>query len=235
MRQLSHFRDNGRDSADVIWALKDVSFSVKHGEVVGIIGNNGSGKSTLLKVISRITEPTAGRAILNGRVSSILEVGTGFHQDRAANNIYLNGTILGMSKAEIEHKFDAIVDFSGVAKFIDTPVKRYSSGMQVRLAFSVAAHLEPEILLVDEVLAVGDAVFQKKCLGKMGEVAQEGRTILFVSHNMEAIRGLCEEGIWIRNGMIQADGNVGDVVQQYLESLSEGHIFLRESRIWAGH
>ena len=222
LRQLSHFSDDGCDSPDVIWALKDVSFEVKHGEVVGVIGRNGAGKSTMLKIISRITEPTAGRAILNGRVSSLLEVGTGFHPDLTGReNIFLNGTILGMSKQEMDRKFDEIVDFSGVEKFIDTPVKRYSSGMMVRLAFSVAAHLEPEILLVDEVLAVGDASFQKKCLGRMQTVSHEGRTILFVSHNMEAIRGLCQRGIWFNDGMIQADGNVGDVVQAYIDSLSE--------------
>lgn len=230
LRKLSHFSDNVTDSPDVIWALKDVSFEVKQGEVVGIIGPNGAGKSTLLKIISRITEPTAGRAILNGRVSSLLEVGTGFHPDLTGReNIYLNGTILGMSKLEVERKFDEIVAFSGVEKFIDTPVKRYSSGMQVRLAFSVGAHLEPEILLVDEVLAVGDASFQKKCLGKMGEVAKGGRTILFVSHNMQAVSGLCQRAIWFDDGMIQADGNVADVVQAYLNSLSEG-LFYYENK-----
>ena len=182
-------RDGGnrrdRHEQDTIWALKDVSFEVKRGEVVGIIGRNGAGKSTLLKILSRITEPTEGRAVINGRVGSLLEVGTGFHPELTGReNIYLNGAILGMTQAEIERKFDEIVAFAEIEKFLDTPVKRYSSGMYVRLAFAVAAHLEPEILLVDEVLAVGDAAFQKKCLGKMGDVAQEGRTVLFVSHNM---------------------------------------------------
>ena len=173
---------------DLLWALKDVSFEVQPGEVVGIIGRNGAGKSTLLKILSRITEPTSGRAVLNGRVGSLLEVGTGFHPELTGReNIYLNGAILGMRRTEIEKKFDEIVAFSEIEKFLDTPVKRYSSGMYVRLAFAVAAHLEPEILLVDEVLAVGDAAFQKKCLGKMNDVARHGRTILFVSHNMGAI------------------------------------------------
>jgi lipopolysaccharide transport system ATP-binding protein len=222
LRRLSQFGNNDYDSADIIWALRDVSFEVQPGEVVGVFGRNGAGKSTLLKIISHITEPSNGRAILNGRVSSLLEVGTGFHGDLTGReNIYLNGTILGMTKREIDRKLDAIIDFSGVEKFIDTPVKRYSSGMKVRLAFSVAAHLEPEVLLVDEVLAVGDATFQKKCIGKMGEEAQAGRTILFVSHNMEAIRGLCQRGIWINDGKIQADGDAGEVVQTYLDSLTE--------------
>jgi lipopolysaccharide transport system ATP-binding protein len=228
----SVFRRDGQTNRDkvTIWALKDVSFEVRKGEIVGIIGSNGAGKSTLLKILSRITKPSGGRAEIYGTLGSLLEVGTGFSGELSGReNIYMNGAILGMKKAEIDRKFDAIVDFSGVEKFIDTPVKHYSSGMQVRLAFSVAAHLEPEILLIDEVLAVGDASFQKKCLGKMGDVAQAGRTILFVSHNMEAIRGLCYRGIWFRDGMIQADGNVGDVVQAYLESLSEG-IFSYENR-----
>jgi lipopolysaccharide transport system ATP-binding protein len=222
LRQLSQFSNNEYGSADIIWALRDVSFEVQPGEVVGVFGRNGAGKSTLLKIISHITDPSNGRVILNGRVSSLLEVGTGFHGDLTGReNIYLNGTILGMTKREIDRKLDEIIDFSGVEKFIDTPVKRYSSGMKVRLAFSVAAHLEPEVLLVDEVLAVGDATFQKKCIGKMGEEAQAGRTILFVSHNMEAIRGLCQRGIWISDGMIQTDGDAGEVVQTYLDSLTE--------------
>ncbi|PHR95887.1 MAG: polysaccharide/polyol phosphate ABC transporter ATP-binding protein, partial [Blastopirellula sp.] len=176
------------DDEDVFWALKDVSFEVNQGDVVGIIGRNGAGKSTLLKLLSRITEPTAGRAVIRGRVSSLLEVGTGFHPELSGrDNIYMNGTILGMTKREIDSKFDEIVEFSGVEKFLDTPVKRYSSGMMVRLAFAVAAHLEPEILIVDEVLAVGDAMFQNKCLGKMQDVAKSGRTVLFVSHNMGAV------------------------------------------------
>lgn len=222
LRKLSNFSDDDRDSQDIIWALKDVSFDVKQGDVVGLIGRNGAGKSTLLKIISRITEPTSGRAVINGRVSSLLEVGTGFHPELTGReNIYLNGIILGMSKIEIDRKFDEIVDFSGVEKFLDTPVKRYSSGMHVRLAFSVAAHIEPEILLVDEVLAVGDASFQKKCLGKMGEVAKGGRTILYVSHNLESIRRLCKRAILLDNGKIQADGDAEDVAQTYLNSLSE--------------
>lgn len=220
---LGWLRRNGhgrRHSAgETIWALKDVSFNVKCGEVVGIIGRNGAGKTTLLKILSQITEPTEGRAIIDGRVGSLLEVGTGFHSELTGReNIYLNGAILGMKKAEIERKFDEIVDFSGVEPFIDTPVKRYSSGMRVRLAFSVAAHLQPEILLVDEVLAVGDAAFQKKCLGKMGNVAQEGRTVLFVSHNMVALQSLCPRAIWIHDGRIKMDGAAGHVTSSYLQS-----------------
>jgi lipopolysaccharide transport system ATP-binding protein len=217
LRRLSHFGENGHDDPDVIWALKDVSFEVKQGEVMGVIGRNGAGKSTLLKILSRITQPTSGRAVINGRVSSLLEVGTGFHPELTGReNVYLNGTVLGMSKVEIDRKFDEIVDFSGVEKFIDTPVKRYSSGMQVRLAFSVAAHLEPEILLVDEVLAVGDAEFQKKCLGKMESVAGEGRTVLFVSHNMDAIQRLCGRSILLEGGHVALDDHTRQVVQRYL-------------------
>ncbi len=202
--------------SDLIWALKDVSFEVKRGEVVGIIGRNGAGKSTLLKILSRITKPTTGYADLYGRVASLLEIGTGFHQELTGReNIYLSGAILGMRKAEIDRKFDEIVAFSEIDKFIDTPVKRYSSGMYVRLAFAVAAHLEPEILLVDEVLAVGDAAFQKKCLGKMGDVAREGRTVLFVSHNMAAVRRLCLRGILLEGGRIQVSGDVDSVVDAY--------------------
>lgn len=200
-----------------IWALKDVSFEVKRGEVVGIIGHNGAGKSTLLKILSRITEPTEGYVDIYGRVSSLLEVGTGFHPELTGReNVFLNGAILGMRREEIERKFDEIVDFSGVEQFIDTPVKHYSSGMRVRLAFSVAAHLEPEILLIDEVLAVGDAAFQKKCLGKMGNVAREGRTVLFVSHQMAAIRRLCQRVILIDQGKVKMDGPADEVVQAYL-------------------
>ena len=202
-----------------IWALKDVSFEVKKGEVVGIIGRNGAGKTTLLKILSRITEPTKGRVELRGRVGSLLEVGTGFHPELTGReNIYLNGAILGMKRAEIKKKFDKIVAFAEIEKFIDTPVKRYSSGMYVRLAFAVAAHLEPEILLVDEVLAVGDASFQKKCLGKMGDVAKEGRTVLFVSHNMGAINRLCKRTIWLNEGRIVIDGVTEEVVSKYLTS-----------------
>ncbi len=208
---------NGQRSDDTIWALKDVSFEVKRGEVVGIIGRNGAGKTTLLRVLSQITEPTEGRAEIHGRVGSLLEVGTGFHPELTGReNIYLNGAILGMRKAEIEHKFDEIVAFSEIERFIDTPVKRYSSGMYVRLAFAVAAHLEPEILLVDEVLAVGDAAFQKKCLGKMGDVAKEGRTVLFVSHNMGAVEHLCQQGILLDAGKIVRQGQVTSVIRYYL-------------------
>lgn len=199
------------------WALKDVSFEVEQGDVVGIIGRNGAGKSTLLKILSRITTPTEGTVQLHGRVGSLLEVGTGFHPEMTGReNIFLNGSILGMRKTEIEDKFNEIVNFSEIEKFLDTPVKRYSSGMYVRLAFAVAAHLDPEILLVDEVLAVGDAQFQKKCLGKMGEVAKEGRTVLFVSHSMPMISSLCSHCILLNNGNIQLKGATGDVIASYL-------------------
>lgn len=198
------------------WALRDVDFEIKRGEAVGIIGRNGAGKSTLLKVLSRITEPTVGRITLNGRVASLLEVGTGFHPELTGReNIYLNGAIIGMTRAEIRRKFDEIVDFAGVEKFLDTPVKRYSSGMGVRLGFAVAAHLEPEILIVDEVLAVGDAEFQKKCLGKMNEVAGEGRTVLFVSHNMAAVRSLCTQGIYMSSGEVRAQAAIEEIVTAY--------------------
>jgi len=206
-------------SNETIWALKDVSFEVKRGEVVGIIGRNGAGKTTLLKILSRITEPTEGRAEINGRVGSLLEVGTGFHPELTGReNIYLNGAILGMKRAEIDRKFDEIVAFAEIEKFIDTPVKRYSSGMYVRLAFAVAAHLEPEILLVDEVLAVGDASFQKKCLNKMQDVGQEGRTVLFVSHNMPAITRLCPRTVLLDEGKVLRDGPSHQIVSAYLGS-----------------
>ena len=202
-----------------IWALKDLSFEVRRGEVVGIIGRNGAGKSTLLKILSQITEPTEGRAGIRGRVGSLLEVGTGFHPELSGReNIYLNGAVLGMKKTEINRKLDEIVAFAEVEKFLDTPVKRYSSGMYVRLAFAVAAHLEPEILLVDEVLAVGDAQFQKKCLGKMGNVAREGRTILFVSHSMAAVQSLCSRGIVLQAGEMFYDGDVEKAIERYLQS-----------------
>jgi lipopolysaccharide transport system ATP-binding protein len=204
-----------------LWALRDVSFEVQPGEVLGVIGRNGAGKSTLLKILSRITEPTSGRAVMRGRVASLLEVGTGFHPELTGReNIFLNGAILGMRKAEIARKFDEIVAFSEVEKFIDTPVKRYSSGMYVRLAFAVAAHLEPEILIVDEVLAVGDASFQKRCLGKMREVAQGGRTVLFVSHNMTAIENLCNRVIVMRNGMASNVGSVAQGLNDYLAQIT---------------
>ncbi len=206
-----------KEGDDHFWALKDVSFDVAEGEVVGIIGKNGAGKSTLLKILSRITLPTEGQIRLKGRVASLLEVGTGFHPELTGReNIFMNGAILGMSRQEIKRKFDEIVDFSEVEKFIDTPVKHYSSGMYVRLAFAVAAHLEPEILIVDEVLAVGDAEFQKKCLGKMGDVAQGGRTVLFVSHNMAAVKRLCSRGVLLVGGTLKADGNVGGVLGEYM-------------------
>jgi lipopolysaccharide transport system ATP-binding protein len=219
LHSRTHFSANGHEAGDVIWALKDVSFDVKQGEVVGIIGRNGAGKSTLLKILSRITEPTSGRAVINGRVASLLEVGTGFHPDLTGReNTYLNATILGMRKSEVDRKFDQIVDFSGVEKYIDTPVKFYSSGMKVRLAFAVAAHLEPEILIIDEVLAVGDADFQKKCLGKMGEVASGGRTVLFVSHNLTAVKSLCKSGLWLEQGRIACIGAINEVADTYLST-----------------
>lgn len=213
-------RSKAKPYADnYIWALKDVSFEVKRGEVVGIIGRNGAGKSTLLKILSRITEPTEGYAEMWGRVGSLLEVGTGFHPELTGReNIFLNGAILGMKREEIKTKFDEIVAFAEVEKFIDMPVKHYSSGMYVRLSFAVAAHLEPEILLVDEVLAVGDAAFQKKCLGKMGDVAKEGRTVLFVSHNMAAVRSFCKRAIWLDQGMVVEAGEVGRLVDSYLQT-----------------
>lgn len=208
------------DQLEEFWALKDLNFEIKRGEAVGIVGSNGAGKSTLLKVLSRITEPTLGQIEIKGRMASLLEVGTGFHPELSGReNIYLNGAILGMSRAEVKRKFDEIVDFSGVEKFLDTPVKRYSSGMYVRLAFAVAAHLESEILIVDEVLAVGDAEFQKKCLGKMGEVTKEdGRTVLFVSHNMGAINDLCSSAILLKNGTVFNRGSTREIVKEYFKS-----------------
>src|SRR6516165_7311010 len=206
------------DTAEEFWALRDVSFEVKQGEVLGIIGRNGAGKSTLLKILSRITEPSAGRVTIRGRVASLLEVGTGFHPELTGReNIYLNGAILGMTRVEIRRKFDEIVAFAEVEKFLDTPVKRYSSGMYVRLAFAVAAHLEPEILIVDEVLAVGDAKFQEKCLGKMKDVASYGRTVLFVSHNMNAIMQLTGRVVVLRDGVVDFSGGPREAVERYLE------------------
>lgn len=209
-----------KGQSGVVWSLKDINFEIEQGDTVGIIGRNGAGKSTLLKILSRVTAPTTGFVKLKGRVASLLEVGTGFHPDLTGKeNIYLNGAILGMRKAEIKRKFDEIVDFSGVERYIDTPVKRYSSGMYVRLAFAVAAHLESEIMIVDEVLAVGDAEFQRKCLGKMGDVSKgEGRTVLFVSHNMAAIQKLCNTSILLNNGTINSMGNTLTVVTQYLQT-----------------
>ena len=208
----------GAATSEDFWALRDVSFEVAEGEVVGIIGRNGAGKSTLLKILSRITEPTNGRVTLGGRVASLLEVGTGFHPELTGReNIYLNGAILGMSRQEIARKFDEIVAFAEVERFLDTPVKHYSSGMYVRLAFAVAAHLEPDVLIVDEVLAVGDAEFQKKCLGKMRDVSRGGRTVLFVSHNMAAVQSLCNRAIWLDRGAVKFDGAVADSVSRYLD------------------
>jgi lipopolysaccharide transport system ATP-binding protein len=226
MKLLRGQASSAAEMDEKIWALKDVSFEIKQGEVVGIIGPNGAGKTTLLKIISRITEPKEGFAEIHGRVGSLLEVGTGFHPELTGReNIFLNGAILGMKRAEIVGKFEEIMDFAQIEKFIDTPVKHYSSGMYVRLAFAVAAHLEPEILLVDEVLAVGDAVFQKKCLGKMDSIAKEGRTVLFVSHNMMAVQKLCTRGIWLSEGKIMEDGQADRVVSSYmrqaLSALSE--------------
>jgi lipopolysaccharide transport system ATP-binding protein len=210
----SEDRENGKPT---IWALRDVSFEIKHGEVVGIIGRNGSGKSTLLKVLSQVTEPTCGYAEINGRVGSLLEVGSGFHPELTGReNIFLNGAILGMRKMEIKRRLDEIVAFAEVERFVDTAVKHYSSGMYLRLAFAVAAHLEPEILLVDEVLAVGDAAFQRKCLGKMNDVARKGRTIVFVSHNMVALRSLCDRVVWLEGGVVVQDGPGATVISQYL-------------------
>ncbi len=215
LRQLNRF---GQEDESVFWALKDVSFEVKQGEVLGIIGKNGAGKSTLLKILAQITEPTSGKIEIHGRVASLLEVGTGFHPELSGReNIYMNGTILGMTRKEIDAKLDEIIDFSGVDKFIDTPVKFYSSGMKVRLGFSVAAHLEPEILIIDEVLAVGDFEFQKKCLGKMEDVSRnQGRTVLFVSHQMDAITRLCSRVLVLREGKIFYEGNPSTAVKKYL-------------------
>ena len=219
INKLTSFNENKNESNDIIWALKGISFEVKRGEVLGIIGANGAGKSTLLKILAQITHPTTGSVELNGRVASLLEVGTGFHPELTGReNIYLNGTILGMTKKEIDSKLVEIIDFSGVQKFIDTPVKRYSSGMRVRLAFSVAAHLEPEILLIDEVLAVGDAEFQKKCLGKMEEIATQGRTIIYVSHNMASILSLCTKCIFINDGKIRYSGEPEFAISNYLQN-----------------
>ncbi|HEX9979486.1 MAG TPA: ABC transporter ATP-binding protein [Flavobacterium sp.] len=207
-----------KGQSDIVWSLRDINFEISQGEAVGIIGRNGAGKSTLLKLLSRVTGPTTGEMKIKGRIASLLEVGTGFHPELSGReNIFLNGAILGMRKQEIKRKLEEIIDFSGVERYIDTPVKRYSSGMYVRLAFAVAAHLESEILIVDEVLAVGDADFQKKCLGKMGDISKgEGRTVLFVSHNMAAVQNLCTRGIVLKNGMISYQGDIGTSIQEYL-------------------
>jgi lipopolysaccharide transport system ATP-binding protein len=220
LRRIGQKHQNQAD--ETIWALKDVCFDIDYGEVVGIIGRNGAGKSTLLKLLARITEPSEGEIRLRGRVGSLLEVGTGFHPELTGReNIILNGAVLGMSRIEIQRKFDEIVDFAEIDKFIDTPAKHYSSGMYMRLAFAVAAHLEPEILLVDEVLAVGDAAFQKKCLGKMGDVAKQGRTVIFVSHNMAAVQNLCTRGIILNKGMKVSDSDIQTAIKTYMGSLSE--------------
>ena len=223
------FRSKGSNTAD-FWALRDVSFDINAGDVVGIVGKNGAGKSTLLKILSRITYPTQGKIEINGRVASLLEVGTGFHPELTGReNIFLNGTILGMKRAEVKTKFDEIVEFSGVSKFIDTPVKHYSSGMYVRLAFAVAAHLEPEILVVDEVLAVGDAEFQKKCIGKMQDVSkQSGRTVLFVSHNMSAVNSLCTRGVLLQQGQVVKQGTAFEITEHYLKNA----IGLNSQKTW---
>lgn len=218
---LRSFGSGGREG-NFIWALRDVSFEVPQGQILGIIGRNGAGKSTLLKILSRITEPTEGRARIYGRVGSLLEVGTGFHPELTGReNIYLNGALLGMSKKEIEVRFDEMVAFAEVDKFIDTPVKRYSSGMYVRLAFAVAAHLQSEILLIDEVLAVGDIAFQRKCLGRMGQIATEGRTVVFVSHNLAAIKALCHRALHLDSGKLKADGNPQPVIERYVRTMTD--------------
>jgi lipopolysaccharide transport system ATP-binding protein len=211
-----------RQPEQILWALRDVSFSVAPGEVVGIIGRNGAGKSTLLKILSKITYPTAGSIKVNGRVASLLEVGTGFHEELTGReNIYLNGSILGMKKREVDAKLDAIVAFSGVERFIDTPIKRYSSGMRLRLGFAVAAHLDPDVLIVDEVLAVGDAGFQKKCIGAMQDLRRDGRTVLFVSHNMAAVENLCSRAIWIHGGQVQCDTDAQTAIQSYMSAFAD--------------
>ncbi len=226
-----------QESDNFIWALKDVSFEVKRGEVIGVVGRNGAGKSTLLKILSRITKPTKGFAEIHGRVGSLLEVGTGFQPELPGReHIYLNGAILGIKRKDIDRRFDEIVAFAEVEKFIDTPIKHYSSGMYLRLAFAVAAHLEPEILLVDEVLAVGDVAFQKKCMGKMGDVAKEGRTVLLISHNMAAVENLCQRGVVLHQGQITYIGNQAEAIAQYLKSLSGNALSLmdRKDRIGSG-
>jgi len=216
--KIGEKNDRSKEGGDYVWALQDIDFEVKRGEVLGIIGKNGAGKSTLLKILSQITGPTTGSMLAKGRIASLLEVGTGMHHELTGReNVFLNGAILGMSRAEVQRKFDDIVDFSGCAKYIDTPVKRYSSGMMVRLGFAVAAFLEPEILIVDEVLAVGDAEFQRSCIGKMQDVSKGGRTVLFVSHNMASIKSLCHRGILLDQGTIDFDGTVTDCVERYLD------------------
>ncbi len=231
VRRIRTLGSGGAPEDEIFWALRDISFEVKHGEVIGVIGRNGAGKSTLLKILSRITWPTEGRASIHGRVGSLLEVGTGFHPELSGReNIFLNGAIMGMRRAEIASKFDEIVAFAEVEKFIDTPVKHYSSGMYVRLAFAIAAHLEPEILIVDEVLAVGDLAFQQKCLGKMSEVSKGGRTILFVSHNMAVVEKLCQRSMVLHRGRIEFEGHTPEAIRHYLSAMlspgeADGHVF----------
>lgn len=221
LKQIQNLSKLDEDDDSIFWALRDVSFEVQEGEVLGIIGHNGAGKSTLLKILSQITEPSLGEVRIHGRVAALLEVGTGFHPELTGReNIYMNGTILGMTKKEINRKLDEIVDFSGVEKYLDTPVKFYSSGMRVRLGFAVAAHLEPEILIIDEVLSVGDAEFQKKCLGKMEDVSKNGRTVLFVSHNMTAVQNLCHKGVVLKNGIVKYNGPIEEAVHAYLGEYS---------------
>jgi lipopolysaccharide transport system ATP-binding protein len=225
----SRLRRASRNGTPEVWALREVDFALEGGEVLGIVGRNGAGKTTLLRILSRITEPTTGVARTRGRVGTLLDVGTGFHPElNGRENIYLNGAILGMSTREITRCFDEIVEFAGVERFLDTPLKRYSAGMQLRLAFAVAAHLEPEIIVVDEVLAVGDVAFQQKCLGKMGDVAREGRTVLFVSHSMGAIESLCERVLWLEQGRLMADGAPREVISQYLGSVAQS----KTSQTW---
>jgi len=235
VRRSSRKEQHGFARTEEFWALKDVTFDIKQGEVVGIIGRNGAGKSTLLKILSRITEPTTGRVRLNGRVASLLEVGTGFHPELSGReNIYLNGAILGMTRVEIKNKFDEIVAFAEVERFIDTPVKRYSSGMYVRLAFAIAAHIEPDILVVDEVLAVGDADFQNKCLGKMQDVSRGGRAVLFVSHNMSAVQTLCGTGVLLDRGQLSAVGPMDEVIAKYLTAIRSNGLPSHTSEVTLG-
>ena len=222
LKKLSKAQDSSIKIEGYLWALKDINFKSQSNEIIGIIGTNGSGKSTLLKILSKITRPTTGNVRLKGKVASILEVGTGFHHELTGkDNIYLNGSVMGMKKNEIDAKYDEIIEFSGINEYIDTPIKRYSSGMRVRLAFSVAAHLDPDILIVDEVLAVGDVEFQKKCLGKIGDVAQSGRTVFFVSHDLNAVMSLCNRVIWIDKGKLMNDGEPKKVIQSYIDSSSK--------------
>lgn len=237
-RSANSHNDCRMINSNEFWALHDLNFSINKGEVIGLIGANGSGKSTLLKILSRITEPSKGQVKIRGKVASLLEVGTGFHPELTGReNVYINGAILGMTRREVTTKFDEIIDFAGVSDFIDTPIKRYSSGMTVRLGFAVAAHLDPDILIVDEVLAVGDAAFQKKCIGRMGEVANQGRTVLFVSHNMVSIEALCTKGIFLKNGQIQNSGATVSIVSEYLqdiEPITNKDLAQRKDRMGSG-